>query len=157
MKSIFRIVGLALMLSGWIVAALCLHIVRTPNPNDSQKSDLVVVPKARLGVMDTYVDARTWTMADVPSHSTLVQRIIDAGLSEQLKYLTDPTSSRSVVQQLYDMMPGKSSEPATPATQPRASNRQDGFHMISSQMQDRLHIALFADDSVTAFGTRISF
>jgi hypothetical protein len=105
-KSIFRLIGLALTVSGWAVAALCLHVIRTPNPSDPSQSKLVVIPKARLGLTDTYVDARHWTLADVPDHKALIWRVLDAGQAEQLKYLTDPKSGSDVQTQLTDALTG---------------------------------------------------
>ena len=117
MKSIFRLIGLALTISGWAVAALCLHVIRTPNPSNPSESKLVVIPKARLGITDTYVDARHWTMADVPEHKELVWRVLDAGQAEQLKFLTDPKNGNDVQTQLTDALTGSRSRPSrTPAT-----------------------------------------
>ncbi len=117
MKSIFRLIGLALTISGWAVAALCLHVIRTPNPSDPNESKLVVIPKARLGITDTYVDARHWTMADVPEHKDLVWRVLDAGQAEQLKFLADPKNGSDVQTQLTDALTGSRSRSSrTPAT-----------------------------------------
>jgi hypothetical protein len=116
-KSLFRLIGLALTISGWAVAALCLHVIRTPNPSDPNESKLVVIPKARLGLTDTYVDARRWTMADVPDHKALIWRVLDAGQAEQLKYLADPKSGADVQTQLTDALTGERSRNSrTPAT-----------------------------------------
>jgi hypothetical protein len=117
-KSLIRYVCFALMLSGWIVAALCIHIVRTPDPNNPRDSKIVVVPKNRLGVHDEYVDARTWTMADVPDHATVVLRMLEAGKADELKFLADPKSNQDVETQLTDAIadakpnsPGLSTRP----------------------------------------------
>ena len=128
MKSIVRFVSLLLILSGWIVAGLCLHVVRTPDPDNPQQSKLLVVPKNRLGVNDTYVDARGWTMQDVTEHPMLVLRLLEAGKAEQLKYLADPKSKNDVATQLTDAL-SNTSGPTTaksPATSP-ISSRPAGF------------------------------
>ena len=104
MKAVIRFVCIVLMVSGWAVAALCLHVVRTPDPNDPKESKLVVIPKQRLGVKDTYVDARNWTMADVPDHGSLVLEMIGAQKADELKFLADPTSKQSVEVQLVDAL-----------------------------------------------------
>ncbi len=72
------------MLSGWIVAGLCLYVVRVPDPANPQQSSLIVIPKNRLAVTDTYVDARSWTMTDVASHPLVVLRLLrgEGGRSE---------------------------------------------------------------------------
>jgi hypothetical protein len=104
MKAVIRFICIVLMVSGWAVAALCLHVVRTPDPADPAQSKLVVIPKQRLGVKDTYVDARKWTMADVPDHGSLVLEMIGAQKAEELKFLTDPGSKQSVEVQLVDAL-----------------------------------------------------
>jgi hypothetical protein len=103
-KSIFRLICLVVMLSGWIVAGLCLYVVRVPDPNDPQQSRLIVVPKNRLGVNDTYVDARSWTMADVSAHPLVVLRLLKAGKADDLKFLADPKSKKGVENQLLDVL-----------------------------------------------------
>jgi hypothetical protein len=112
-KTIFRLFVLTLMLSGWAIAAMCLHVVRTPNPNDPTSSKLVVIPKARLGISQTYVDARSWTMADVPSHAALITRMLDAGKAEQLQFLADPKSKQDIATQLTDALAGAKGSNAT--------------------------------------------
>jgi hypothetical protein len=115
-KSIIRLLGLILCLSGWAVAALSLYVVRTPDPNNAQQSRLIVVPKNRLTLDDTYVDARSWTMSDVTSHPLVVLRLMRAGKAEELKYLGDPKSSKDIETQLTDVLSG-----SAPATHPSAS------------------------------------
>src|SRR5580693_2987340 len=104
MRTLARIICLALFFSGWALAALCLHVVRTPDPMDPSRSNLVVIPKTRLGIADTYVDARFWTSADVPQHASLIGRMIDAGKASELKYLANPKSKDDVQTQLTDML-----------------------------------------------------
>ena len=121
MKSIFRFIGFSLTISGWAVAALCLHVIRTPNPSNPAESKLVVIPKSRLGITDTYVDARNWTLADVPLHAALVSRILDAGQADQFKYLTDPKSGSDAQAQITDALMGSGTRSArTPSTGARA-------------------------------------
>src|SRR5437016_2613060 len=100
MKTVLRLFGLMLMISGWAVAALCLHIVRTPDLSDPQSSKFVIVPKSRLNVNDTYVDARGWTIYDVSKHADLMQRVLWAGKADQFKFLTDGKSKESAQSQL---------------------------------------------------------
>jgi hypothetical protein len=82
-KSLFRLVQLSLLLSGWGLAALSLHVVRTPDK-------IGLIPKERLGITDTYVDARTWTLSDLSSHSALIQRVLEADKADLFRYLADP-------------------------------------------------------------------
>jgi hypothetical protein len=142
-KSIFRLVGLALTISGWAVAALCLHVIRTPNPNDPKESRLVVIPKSRLGITDTYVDARNWTLADVPQHAALVWRVLDAGQADQLKYLTDPKSGDDAQTQLTDALTGSHTHFSRPPT--------TGARFNQSKSQDQS-----SSDSTSSAGFDIS-
>src|ERR1700722_15997699 len=82
-RSLFRLVYMTLLLTGWGLAALSLHVVRTPDK-------IGLIPKERLGMTDTYVDARTWTLSDLPSHAVLVQRVLEANKAELFRYLVDP-------------------------------------------------------------------
>ncbi|HEY1629467.1 MAG TPA: hypothetical protein VGF52_06390, partial [Tepidisphaeraceae bacterium] len=63
MKTIFRMIFCSLLLAGWGLAALSLHVVRT-----ADQIPITLVPKDQLGITDTYVDTRNWTMDDVAQH-----------------------------------------------------------------------------------------
>ncbi len=80
-KLLFRSVFGLLLLTGWCLAGLALHVVRTP-------SAIGLIPKSRLGLTDTYVDTRHWTMADVADHPLVVKRILDSGQSDLLEHVT---------------------------------------------------------------------
>jgi len=86
MKSFFRLVFLVLFLAGWGLAALSLHVVR------AQGDKIVLIPKDRLSVQDTYVDARNWTAQDVADHPALIKRILQSGKAEQFTYVTGSDS-----------------------------------------------------------------
>jgi hypothetical protein len=105
-KTIFRLIGLALTISGWTLAALSVYVIRTPNPNNPRESKLIVIPKARLGIVDTYVDARNWKLSDAADHPALMWRVIDAGKADDLKYLSDPNSNEDMQTQLSDVLTG---------------------------------------------------
>ncbi len=81
MKTMFRMVFCLLLLTGWGLAALSLHVVRTPTA-------IGLIPKNRLGIIDTYVDTRHWTMADAAEHPLVVQRVVDTGQSDLLRHIT---------------------------------------------------------------------
>ena len=51
------------------------HLVRTT-------SGFVVVPKRSLGLADSYVDVRTWTMADWTKHPELVLDVTESGKTD---------------------------------------------------------------------------
>ena len=129
MKSFIRFLGLVFCLSGWAVVAFCVHVVRVPDPANAQQSKLIVVPKNRLNLDDTYVDARSWTMPDVKNHPLLVLRLLRAGKAEELKYLADPKSSKDVETQLTEYLSdGPADVPTTKtSTTSRMSIRGAGF------------------------------
>jgi len=81
MKSLFRLVFCALLLAGWGLAGLSLHVIRTPTA-------IGLIPKSRLGVTDTYVDTRQWKMSDVAAHPALVKRVLDSGQAYLLGHVT---------------------------------------------------------------------
>jgi hypothetical protein len=81
MKTMFRLVFCGLLLAGWGLAGLSLHIVRTPTA-------IGLIPKSRLGIIDTYVDTRKWKMSDVAEHPLVVQRVLDSGQAELLGHIT---------------------------------------------------------------------
>jgi hypothetical protein len=81
MKTLFRLVVGALLLTGWGLAGLSLHIVRTPTA-------IGLIPKSRLGVVDTYVDTRHWKMSDVADHPLVVKRVLESGHADLLDHVT---------------------------------------------------------------------
>jgi hypothetical protein len=131
-KSLFRLIGLALTLSGWGVAALCLHVVRMPNPANPQESKLLVLPKVRVGISDTYVDARQWTLSDIANHPALIQRVIEAGKADDFKYLGDPRSGEPMQNQLGDALTGGHARELRAATEPQSWLRNHAGHSQTS-------------------------
>jgi len=106
MKSLFRLIVLVLVVAGWGLAALSLHVVR------AQGDRIVVMPKQRLGLVDTYVDARAWTIEDVAEHADLVQRIIQSDKTDAFKYVVANPDS-DVARQLEEAL-----KAAPPSTRP---------------------------------------
>ena len=98
MKSLFRLFVFVLLLAGWGLAALSLHVIRTPG-----EMPVTIVTKDKLGVRDIYVDTRQWTLEDVPRHPDLVERLIESGNADALKHVVDPDGG-DVVQQLGDAL-----------------------------------------------------
>jgi len=79
-RSIIRLASWSLFLGGWGVAALSLHVIRTPDK-------IGLIPKDRLGFADTYVDARSWKLEDLSNHPELVKRVLEANKAELFQYL----------------------------------------------------------------------
>lgn len=65
------------LLAGWGLAALCLHVVRTPG-------GVAIVPKDTLSIADTWADVRQWSVDDLPAHQPLVSRLINTGKFDAL-------------------------------------------------------------------------
>jgi hypothetical protein len=104
-KLAFRLLSLSVAAGGWILAALSLHVVRTPDR-------LQILTKQRLGVADTYADTRGWTMADISKHPILVRRLIECDNADLLKSAADSRSRRDVKTQLEDALQNAPPAPA---------------------------------------------
>jgi len=63
MKKFFRLLVALLLIGGWSLAALSLHAIVAPG----SPARVILVPKNHLGIADTYVDTRHWTVGDVRS------------------------------------------------------------------------------------------
>jgi hypothetical protein len=98
MKSIIRLIMLLLLIVGWGLAALSLHCIRT---ND--EIPITLVPKDRLGLTDTYVDTRAWTIDDVAQHQELVAKLLRVHKEDVLKNLTSDAHG-DLVAQLTDAL-----------------------------------------------------
>ena len=80
----FRLLVAVLLLTGWSLAALSLHVVLAPgNPGR-----IALIPKQRLGITDTWADVRAWTVADLPNHPDLIARMIQNGKTDLLSHVT---------------------------------------------------------------------
>ena len=82
MKTIIRLIVCLLLIVGWGLAALSLHVVRTPDA-----IPITLIPKERFGVTDTYVDTRNWTVNDAAQHPAVVQKLISIGKADLLKHV----------------------------------------------------------------------
>jgi hypothetical protein len=109
MKSLFYLTVLVLLVSGWGLAAASLHVVRTPHG-----IPITLVPKSDLGLSDTYVDTRTWTLSDVPLHAVVVERLIRTGKADALRHVVDESIDSDVETQLAEALigPGRNARPA---------------------------------------------
>jgi hypothetical protein len=102
---IYRTACWSVFLGGWGLAALSLHVVRTPEK-------IGLIPKDRLGFTDTFVDARKWTLSDASAHPELIRRVIEADKAELFRYMANP-SSGDIAQQLSAQI---SNSPAAQST-----------------------------------------
>jgi hypothetical protein len=81
MKQVFRFIVGLLLVVGWLLAILSLHLVQTPDDIPT------LITKDRLGFTDTYVDTRHWTPDDLAAHLTLVDRLEKAHKLELLNHV----------------------------------------------------------------------
>ncbi len=100
MKTLIRLIVFLLLVGGWGLAAMSLHIVRTPTAS----REFIVVPKNRIGFHDTYVDTRGWTIDDVPNHKGVVGRMIDTEKYMAIAHVTGETAPAEVQQRLVDAL-----------------------------------------------------
>lgn len=114
MKTMFRLILLVIVLGGWALSALSLHVVRL---HDSLYV-IGIVPKNRLHWDDTYLDIRTWTAAEVHQHPDFVRRTIAAGKTDWLKH-TVPDQAGDLEAQLLQILES-GPPPAAPADEPSA-------------------------------------
>jgi hypothetical protein len=81
LKTIIRLVVLTLLLVGWSLAALSLHVVRSPGA-------ITIVPKNRLSVFGCYVDTTKWTLDDVSKNAEVATRLMQTNHADTLAHTT---------------------------------------------------------------------
>jgi hypothetical protein len=114
MKKVLRAIVVLLLVGGWGLAALALHVIVAPG----SPGRVILLPKHQLGFRDTYVDTRNWTLGDVSNHPDVVQRLIGAGKIDALTQVAP--AERDLVSALNDAI-AKGPQPASePSTQPSA-------------------------------------
>ena len=87
LKLLVRAVLAVLFLFGWGLALLAVHVVLAPAAADSTGGPdwrVIVVPKERLAITDTYADVRGWTAEDLAAHEGLVARLEESGKADAL-------------------------------------------------------------------------
>lgn len=94
MKTMFRLIVLVLLLAGWSLAALAIHVVRGAN------NRIVVIPKQSLGYHDIYVDTRNWSLDDVANHPTGVNDLIAHGKADVLQNVSPADSGDALIADL---------------------------------------------------------
>lgn len=86
MLSTLKTILVLILLAGWALAGLSLHVVRLTEGT----VPIGVIPKNRLGITDTYVDVRTWSATDLPAHADFVKRVIATDKAHWLKHIAKP-------------------------------------------------------------------
>src|SRR5215207_7270535 len=95
MKATFRLIVALMLLIGWGLAASSLHVVRTGGAP-------VVIPKNRIGIADTYVDVRNWTIQDVANHPAVVKRLIATEKADVLTAAVGAKTHEELITQLTE-------------------------------------------------------
>jgi hypothetical protein len=104
MKWMFRLFVLVLLLAGWGLAALSLHVVLAPGT----PGRLAIIPKDRLGFTDTWADVRGWTIEELPNHPSLITRLIQTGKTDLLSHVAgDKETSSKLEQAIKHQAPSK--------------------------------------------------
>jgi hypothetical protein len=95
MKKVIRLFVALLVLGGWSLAASALHVIYTG-------SSVIVIPKNRLGVTDTYVNVSNWTADDVTNHPLVAKRLIATGKADALAGAFKAKSSDDLIEQINE-------------------------------------------------------
>jgi hypothetical protein len=127
MKTIIRLIVCLLLVIGWGLAALSLHVVRT-----ADTIPITLVTKERFGITDTYVDTREWTLNDAAQHPLLVQKLVNVGKADLLKHVVENTgrgsttattlSSDDLARVLIDALRTAQGDSRDRATQPSSAS-----------------------------------
>src|SRR3954468_12343160 len=95
MKKVIRLFVALLLVGGWSLAASALHVIYTG-------SSVIVIPKNRLGVSDTYVNVSNWTADDVTNHPLVAQRLVATGKADVLAVAFKAKSSEDLIDQIHE-------------------------------------------------------
>ena len=105
MKKLFRLIVTLLLVGGWSLAAGALHVINTG-------SAVVVLPKDRLGIRDTYVNIAGWTVDDVGNHPLIASRLLSTGKVETLAPIYQKTGDELVKEVQDTIAKGPTSQPS---------------------------------------------
>jgi len=127
MKTIFRMFFMLLLLVGWGLAALSVHVVRTPDR-------IALLPKEELTPFDAYVDTREWTLDDVAHHPGLVAKLVRSNRQALLSHVVDLDTRTDVRTQLIEAVnkgprarPAGETKRVARKTDPDATAEADSF------------------------------
>ncbi len=86
-RILYKLVFLAVLAAGWVLATACLHVVWTKG--DHAWGTVTVITKDQMTFTDTVVDARNWQPSDFESHPALARRLLEGDRINALKSLND--------------------------------------------------------------------
>ncbi len=99
MKKLMKFVLIsAIMFGGWALAAASLHVVRAPGTMvyGYVPVNVHVIPKNTLTFKDTYLDTTKWSVADVQSRPTFIDRLHRTGKADLVKQAAETPAPASV-------------------------------------------------------------
>ena len=94
MKTIFKLLVVVILLSGWVLASRTLYLVRAPGkllgiPHTEWAGKYALITKDCMGWRDTFADTSHWSPTDMANHPALVQRIKESGHKDLISHLTE--------------------------------------------------------------------
>jgi hypothetical protein len=94
MKKLFKLLLVAILLGGWVLASRSVYLVRAPGklagiPRTEWAGKFAVITKDCMGWRDTYVDTSHWTPTDLTAHPQVVQRIKESGRKDMISHVTE--------------------------------------------------------------------
>src|SRR3954471_11495983 len=94
MKTIFKLLLVAILLGGWVLASRTVYLVRGPGkfagiPRTEWAGRFALITKDCMGWRDTYADTSHWTPTDLGTHPQLVQRIKESGHKDLISHVTE--------------------------------------------------------------------
>ena len=94
MKKLFKLLLVAILLGGWVLASRSVYLVRAPGklaniPRTEWAGKFALITKDCMGWRDTYADTSHWTPTDLANHPALVQRIKESGRKDMISHVTE--------------------------------------------------------------------
>jgi hypothetical protein len=94
MKKLFKLLLVAILLGGWVLASRSVYLVRAPGrlagiPRTEWAGKFAVITKDCMGWRDTYVDTSNWTPTDMANHPQVLQRIKESGRKDLISHITE--------------------------------------------------------------------
>ena len=115
MKKVFRLLVAALLIGGWTLAALSLHVVRSPG-NPQWLGRITLLPKDRITYRQTWVDTTKWTSVDLAKNAAVVERIQGAQKGDVLRHVSDPVTPAAPAN--VEMVEHRTAQPTPAAPEP---------------------------------------
>jgi hypothetical protein len=122
MKKVFRLLVAAMLVGGWGLAALSLHVVRSPG-SPQWLGRITLLPKDRITWRQTWVDTTKWTSVDLVRNAAVVERIHKAQKDNVLRHVSgavEPVAPSPVKVEMVEHAAGQAT-PAVPQPEKKRS------------------------------------